>query len=95
MMHSALTNFCHMHMFSLHSIIHIYLSSPYFSQYLFAYSSSIRGKQMRLGVKCIGACLLFFFQSDSRSVIIYKSMGTLILIHNLVNQHPGDFILNH
>lgn len=36
-----------------------------------------------------------FVQSDSCGVIIDKSMGILILIYNLVNQHPGDFILNH
>lgn len=92
----ALPNFCHMHMFWLYSIIYIYLSSWYFSLYLFAYLSSIRGKQMHLGVKCNRVCLcIFSVQSDSQSIIIYKSMNTLTLIHNLVNQHSGNFILNH
>lgn len=95
-MHEALPNYFHMHMFSLHSTIHIYLSSQYFSLYLFACLSSIKGKHTCLDVKCNGSCLLFFFsRSDSRSVIVYKSMRTLISIYNLVNQHPADFILNH
>lgn len=51
------------------------------------YFSSIGGKQAAFRRGNVKQHVVFF-HSDSRNVIAYKSMGTLILIYNLVNQHP-------
>lgn len=83
----ALTNFCHIHMFPHHSIIHVYLPVNIWAcTYLHIRFSS---KRNRCFYVCKSNNLCIFVQ------IICKSMDAVVLIYNLVNQHAGGFILNH